>query len=580
MSTRLLFFCSILLWLLWSSVAFPQSVQVQGMVTDADSGYALSYATVRNLRSHKGTATNLQGAFILPENKPGDTLQISYIGYQSQKKVVQASASWTIALRPSPPTLDEVVITTDNDYLYDLLLKAKRNGTDEIVKAKTYFFLETYLDGQMSELIEAYYNGQYEGYKVTDLNIKKGRIGVKSVNQKYFVSTESSKIFLLHNIFLSDPLFPDNPLIFGRKKLKKSYDLSLEEIFMEGESRIYVIDCVPREASKELFTTRLWLDMTHEQIRKINFRVNQTYRHPFDLLGDEKIGHVSMNITRNYQRTGEAVNLETIDFSYDLTYMGREGMQNAARTTAYLRAYDYQEAFEPPRFTFTRALLQDYRDITVAPYDTNFWTRVNEFRFFDRAEEVGTFIEKYKIQDYFKNLTPGTDSYSYQLQYPYINWQQDRVLIKEASPEVLEKYQDGPVVERDKYQLGCKLYLDISPLSDTLIYQLRAVIDPIETYYYFPITAIDHVFINLYFDLLEVERRKLDREIQGLEDQRLEAIDALYAQSQQRYKLTTRRYVSEVQRGKNIVALKKWNEKVKEALGIDNMALFQVEVGK
>ncbi|MEO0641562.1 MAG: hypothetical protein AAFY70_17650, partial [Bacteroidota bacterium] len=340
------------------------------------------------------------------------------------------------------------------------------------------------------------------------------------------------------------------------------------------------IDCVPREASKELFTTRLWLDMTHEQIRKINFRVNQTYRHPFDLLGDEKIGHVSMNITRNYQRTGENVNLETIDFSYDLTYMGREGMQNAARTTAYLRAYDYQKAFEPPRFTFTRALLQDYRDITVAPYDTNFWTRVNEFRFFDRAEEVGAFIEKYKIQDYFKNLTPGTDSYSYQLQYPYINWQQDRVLIKEASPDVLEKYQDGPVVERDKYQLGCKFYLDISPLSDTLIYQLRAVIDPIETYYYFPITAIDHVFINLYFDLLEIERRKLDRAIKGLEDQRLEAIDALYAQSQQRYKLTARRYISEVQRGKNIVALKKWNKKVKEALGIDNMALFQVEVGK
>ncbi|MEO0583553.1 MAG: carboxypeptidase-like regulatory domain-containing protein, partial [Bacteroidota bacterium] len=137
MSTRLLFFCGILLWLLLSSVARSQSIQIQGTVTDADSGYALSYATVRNLRSQKGTATNLQGAFVLPENKPGDTLQISYIGYQSQKKVVQASASWTIALRPSPPTLDEVVITTDNDYLYDLLLKAKRNGTDEIIKAKT-----------------------------------------------------------------------------------------------------------------------------------------------------------------------------------------------------------------------------------------------------------------------------------------------------------------------------------------------------------------------------------------------------------------------------------------------------------
>ena len=80
MSTRLLFFCGILLWLLLSSVARSQSIQIQGTVTDADSGYALSYATVRNLRSQKGTATNLQGAFVLPENKPGDTLQISYIG--------------------------------------------------------------------------------------------------------------------------------------------------------------------------------------------------------------------------------------------------------------------------------------------------------------------------------------------------------------------------------------------------------------------------------------------------------------------------------------------------------------------
>ncbi|MEL6135090.1 MAG: hypothetical protein AAFR59_17160, partial [Bacteroidota bacterium] len=255
-----------------------------------------------------------------------------------------------------------------------------------------------------------------------------------------------------------------------------------------------------------------------------------------------------------------------------------EGMKNAARTTAYLRAYDYRSTFEAPRFTFTQALLQDYRDITVAPYDTIFWDRVNEFRFFERAKEVEDFIGKYKVEDNFKDLSLGADIF--QLEYPYITWRPERILIKEVGPEVLEKYTSSPAIERDRYKLGCKLYFDVSQLSDTLIYQLRAVIDPIETYYYFPITAIDHVFINLYFDLLEVERRKLDRATQELEDQSLKAIDALYTQSQQRYKLTTRRYISEVQRGKNVVALKKWNEKVKDALGIDNMALFQVEVGK
>lgn len=69
-----------ILMVLISTVAFAQTEQVSGTVTD-NSGEPIIGATVLVVgQSGNGTVTDIDGNFTL-QAKPGSTLSISYIGY-------------------------------------------------------------------------------------------------------------------------------------------------------------------------------------------------------------------------------------------------------------------------------------------------------------------------------------------------------------------------------------------------------------------------------------------------------------------------------------------------------------------
>ena len=304
---------------------FSQSSGIRGTVSNAETGELLAYATLIHLPSGRGTATNSRGVFVMPYAEEGDSIRVSYIGFESKWLVVSSRQSFRIRLAPTATTLGEVVIKSDDDeFLYDLVIRARKNANGIDRTAKTYFFVETFLDGQHSEIIEAFFNGQYNGYGIGDLSIKKGREGMKSVNEKYYNSTESSRAFILHNPLIKELNYPDNPLMLSKKKMQKKYALSLKQIYNEEDARIYVVDCQPTEDSLGMFRTKLWIDITHQQLIKTQFQINGTYRHPFLIIGNQEARDVDMNISRTYERIGDEVRLASIDFTYKLGYLGKD----------------------------------------------------------------------------------------------------------------------------------------------------------------------------------------------------------------------------------------------------------------
>ncbi|MEM7656265.1 MAG: carboxypeptidase-like regulatory domain-containing protein, partial [Bacteroidota bacterium] len=374
-----------LLITIWGITAsFGQQPGIRGSVSHAETNEPLAYATLIHLPSGRGTATNNQGAFVMPYAQEGDSLQVSYIGFDAKWVVVANRSSLRIQLSPKPTTLPEVVIKPgDNEFLYDLVTKAKKNRSETQRTAKTYFFLETFLEGEHTEIIESYFNGQFVGNQVKNLSMKKGRVGMKAVNDHFFISTESSRAFMLHDPFLSVGFYPDNPLAFNKRKMQKKYQLVIEQIYREKGGKIYVVDCQPREDTLGLFRTKLWIDLTREQIIKTRFSIQGTNRHPFQIIGYQKAKNVDMDVSHTYERIGEEVRLSSVDFTYKLEYPagGKEGYE--AFTSAYLKVYDYEEPFQLPFFDFSVSRYQDYRNITVAPYDDEFWEKIDEFRFYD-----------------------------------------------------------------------------------------------------------------------------------------------------------------------------------------------------
>lgn len=97
-----------ILMVLISTVAFAQTEQVSGTVTD-NSGEPIIGATVLVVgQSGNGTVTDIDGNFTL-QAKPGSTLSISYIGYKNQD--VKAGKGLKIVLEEESKLLNEVVVT-------------------------------------------------------------------------------------------------------------------------------------------------------------------------------------------------------------------------------------------------------------------------------------------------------------------------------------------------------------------------------------------------------------------------------------------------------------------------------------
>ncbi|MEO0468314.1 MAG: carboxypeptidase-like regulatory domain-containing protein [Bacteroidota bacterium] len=557
--------------------SFGQQSGIRGSVSDAETGEPLAYATLIHVPSGRGTATNNQGAFVMPYAREGDSIRISYIGFETQWFVVSSRSVVAIQLRPQSTTLDEVVINPDdNDFLYNLVIKAKKNGNRAQRTAKTYFFLETLLDGEHSEMIEAYFNGQFNGYQVENLSMKKGRVGMKAVNGRFFISTESSRAFILHNPFLHKSFYPDNPLVFSKRSMKKHYDLAIEQIYNEKGAKIYVVDCQPREDTLGLFRTKLWIDLTHEQIVKTRFSIKGTNRHPFEMIGYQRAKQVDMDFSRTYEQVGEELRLSSVDFTYKVGYQAEGEKLYEAFTRAYLKVYDYEVPFQLPFFNFSTSPFKDYRDITVAPYDDTFWEKIDEFRFYDRTEEVNAFMRDHRLSNDFNNLSIEERDHQ-QLGFSYVSWRPDRILMRDPDPRLLAQYPPVDGLETDRYALNIKLYLDASFIHGSLVYQLNTIIDPVSSKYHFVMDGADHAFVNMSMDLMEIQKRKLEKALKKKRPKTMQEVQALYQEHLEKYAFQNRIFQMEVLRGRNRTRMKKWNVIIKDELGVDNLSYFSLE---
>jgi len=90
---------------------------VRGIVTDAETGERLPVAPIRIVGTRSGTITNSEGVFSLKiPNVPAD-IEISSIGYSSQRITItdDTPEKLEIALVPSPIMMETVIVSADDE---------------------------------------------------------------------------------------------------------------------------------------------------------------------------------------------------------------------------------------------------------------------------------------------------------------------------------------------------------------------------------------------------------------------------------------------------------------------------------
>ncbi|CAL1516715.1 SusC/RagA family TonB-linked outer membrane protein [Chitinophaga sp. MM2321] len=91
-----------------TAATLPQE-QFKGIVRD-DSKAPLAGVSVRIKGTNKGTTTNVNGEFTLA-TKPGDVLQFSFVGFQSQEVTVGQQTSLNIVMQIASNELGNIVVT-------------------------------------------------------------------------------------------------------------------------------------------------------------------------------------------------------------------------------------------------------------------------------------------------------------------------------------------------------------------------------------------------------------------------------------------------------------------------------------
>lgn len=554
-----------------------QHFTLKASIVEENTEKVLPFATIFNKQLSIGTASNEEGYFELPNNRIGDTIVVSYLGYKDGVFIISQNMPKKISLSPHSALLDEIVVIADSDYLYDMASKVIKNKKTKSRTSKTYFFLETLLFDEPIEIIESYYNGEYSDLGIDQLSIKKGRIGLKPFNKRYFRSTESSRLFSMHDLFTKSKLFPESPLSAKKADLKRDYTLKLSHTFNENQSKIYVIDFIPKNRTSGLFTGAVWIDKENNRLLKISLKIQNASVHPFVPIGFNTIQEVDMEITKSYETIDGEQFINTIDFNYKVSYSDKWGNKVKASTKAFTKAYDYKNKFKLPDFEFTRHFHEDYRNITVVPYDSVFWSQTSEFRFYDRIQEIEDFILKNKIENSVMHRESGKgDSLLSQLQFPYISWDKNRFKMNEAPASVIEKSKSTKAFEVDRFNFSVKLYLDINMVHDSVIYQVCSILDPAASYYHFYMTDSDRAFMNMYFDLMEIQKRKFVSELSACQNLSEELIERLYQKHLKEFDKSCKLFVEETDRGKNLKRMEAWNHYILESLGINNLQQFNI----
>lgn len=565
--------------------------EIHGKVITSKSNMIIPFAKVYNKSIGQGTLTDLEGKFSIPINSFSDTLMISFIGFETLQLTNLKDVNESIKLKESVQIISEVIASAKaNEYLYDLIIASGKKIPKKNSQSKGYFELKTTIENQQVELLEAYYNIEANNYNIHNLDLKAGRFALTDYYNTKFVSLASSRSIVLLKLFSENLHYPFSPTEFNKRGLQKAFKVSLNSKFVNEEKKtVFVIDYFPKDSSSNYFNGTIWIDSNQQRVLKITQNTENALRHPFISIvpGIDSISNVNLLINRTFRHTQKEVLVDHIDFNYSMHYYSRPTKNTSFRvggvdmdytisTQAVLMSYAQNEQFQLPYFNFPVDYIDDYKKISTVPYNSFFWEKNTENKVQIKSTENDEFFKNSSKtrSDNFKLQSGQEQKIVDGFEKPYRTWSENRIIFKEDRAKILEM-EENRFDNSSRYSLKVQLFCDINTYGDSTHILTKTIIDPYESYYYLPINDLTHCFINIYFDLMEIERRKLDLAFQEAQSKKQD-LKEVYTLFNLNLELYSRTVLKDLDRGNNFSQLEKYNNTVHQELGINNMELFKI----
>lgn len=566
----------------------------KGVIVNNKDKLALEYCNVFNKTTQEGVITNTNGVYSLEVKTMEDTIVFSYVGYKTLiTSVKNISQLDTICLTENPYNLSEIEIHSNNDFLIDIIIHCKNKIKDlnGAHSSKAFYILNTTTNNQPLEILEFYYSAIQKKGKLRELKLKNGRFALLPMDSRYFLNLNTSQAFNKIDLVKRSNFFPGIILQFNKREIRKYFHLDLTRY----DSLSYYIAFISKSNTKELFNGELVINKKTYAIEKINLFAKSIITHPFIGLGGNITNIDSIRLEIDF--VPYKIKIDKISLKMDLSFLSDHGdtiingtpakLDRKLNINSLLYFYDFNNPFIIPYFEYNNNL-SDYRKLSIIPYNNAFWSSRKILLTNDQKKQIKIMEEQGYTLNY-KESYYGRDFMNKELEIaPKIRkgffefpshafWNpKDRIQVRnDIKHKQIISNSNIPLNSRDLFNMDVQFLLDINPIGNQYSCKSFTILDLINSHYDLEIDEYTNAFLNIYFDLYEIERRKMMKELQN-NNTSIEEINTIYFKSISNINSQIKKYLIEVQYGSNREMLKKWNSIVYEILGIDNFKLFQL----
>ena len=555
---------------------FLSQITVTGLVLDSLTRQPIPFVSIGSKGDVNATMSNEEGRFVL-KGAENSVIEFHLLGYVVKHlPIVSLTSGATIWMVPSAQTLQEVVVGSDDELLYQTLLAVRANFLKPTVDiARCYFLLDTRVGQQPVELLEMYYNAYWRAGCIEQLRFKNGRAAMAPVNDRYFMSKNHSALFKASAMLVAHPEMPVHPLQCSARDLRKHFVLSQE--LVQSSGLVYrVIHFHPRKKNTAFCEGEIWIQPLKDEPVKYLFKSKAITRHPFKpwVPGEGEIEAVTFQQEWQFSSRGATVVPTRVRLEYDYSYRwlklqpGKGGsLPIHTRINAFF--YNYEQAFIEPLVDYDERIY-DYRKIAGLTWNDQFWI--------DQHSMITTRSTQMKIREMLKEgitINYGGAKIDYVVD--------NRPLIKDLHVlwdktkrlNVLQVNGDETQSTKERFHLNAQVYLDLNLVNDRLQWKTATIFDLYHSWCYLENTNVTKCFMNIYFDLFESARLELESKLTPATSP--EEAKRLYKAIMEETNQLAERYLNEVRMGLNTDALKAWNEIIKKQLDIDNVQLFEID---
>ncbi len=560
------------------STLFGQNI-VNGYVTDSETDEPLLFTYIIVQNTTIGTITNEEGYFEL-NCSISDSLEISHLGY-STKQVLASDISKkaSIKLVPINIVLNDLVIVADDNYLYEIVERAKNKfkSNKERLKSKAYLNVISSSEDCPVEYSESYYNADIEFGGVKKMIFKNGKSYLsKRKKGGYYLSLDISKALSGYSLIKGRNSYPKGPFELSKRKLRKRIILSSAGRYKD----LIEIEFVPKNEIDKYFSGRMWIDIKTYELKEIEFEYVDHKNKIFEGMGMTRIDMLNFKLKFSFSSVSDQTFLNYVQLNYQADLIDGYGEDFSVSSESILHIYDYNKPFVKAFTTFPEHI-SDYRLFTIPP-DTIIWTELtqqNQIKLTKSKKKLRNYIIK-EGQTFSNDLHPRKTFF----EHNYHHWTADgRQILKKTPQHVnaevthnLSRLYQSYNYRTDQLNISAILYLDILKTQDSFVYETSAIFDIYDSFNHLDESNALNAYVNIYFDLAELYRKKMELMLSQpnllFDDVNKIYIDINEEWSEQKAKLEKEAFA-----GRNLEKLEEWNSFISQNLGIDNMKLFDLK---